>query len=250
MIMKKRNVTVLCMALLLLAGTAMTGCSTAREETDRNTQFGEETSSPKDGGYTYEIYEYPITPKKTPEQWKQLGNHYKKLKACQIPEDILSEMTTRQLLLTCIDYPLAKDEDELNRSDLTFDYFGTIVNKHNGFVELFKRADFSEELAALYKYYTESVSENPEKFDALLNESDPKSLGQDRVDRLSCLFHMTNCAMSDGILNAADIEQIKAYSAELSSKFDKETSEYLYFNHIYELLSGKITVTGSVIQYN
>lgn len=248
--MKKRNVMVLCMALLLLAGTVMTGCSTAREETDRNTQFGEETSSPKDGEYTYEIYEYPITPKKTPEQWKQLGNYYKKLKACQIPEDILSVMTTRQLLLTCIDNPMAKDEDLLNRSDLSYDYFGNVVSKDNGFKELFKRPDFSAEFAALYKYYAESVSENPEKFDALFNESDPKSLGQDRVDRLSCLFHMTNCAMSDGILNAADIEQIKVYSAELSSKFDKETSEYLYLNLVYELLSGKVTVTGSMIHYN
>ena len=248
--MKKRNVMVLCIALLLLAGTVMTGCNTAREATNRNTQSVEETSSPKDGEYTDEIYEYPITPKKTPGQWKQLGNHYKKLEACQIPEDILSVMTTRQLLLTCIDYPLAKDEEALNRSDFTFDYFGTIVNKHNGLVELFKRPDFSEELAALYKYYTESVSENPEKFDALLNESDPESLGQYRVDRLSCLFHMTNCAMSDGILNAADIEQIKDCSAELSSKFEKDTSEYLYFNLIYEMLSGKVTVTGSMIHNN
>lgn len=250
MIMKKRNVTVLCMALLLLAGTAMTGCGTAREETDRNTQFGEETSSPKDGEYTYEIYEYPVTPKKTPEQWKQLGNHYKKLKACQIPEDILSEMTTRQLLLTCIDNPMAKDEDLLNRSDLSYDYFGNVVSKDNGFKELFKRPDFSAEFAALFKYYTESVADDPEAFDALLNESDQESLKPDRLDRLSCLRSMTSYALSENILSADDIEQIKDCSTELSSKFDKDTSEYSYFNLIYELLSGKITVTGSTIHYN
>lgn len=185
-----------------------------------------------------EIYEYPVTPRKTPEQWKKFTSHGQMLDACQIPDDILDTMTTRQLLLTCVDYPLAADA--LAYADLNTDPFEFVIGKHNGLTELFKRPDFSAELAALYKYYTESVSEDPEKFDALLNESDPELLRQNRLGRLSCLFYMTRYAMSEDMLNAADIEQIKDCSAELSSKFDKKTSEYDYFNGVYQMLNGEV----------
>ena len=246
--MKKSSVIVLCSSLCAAAliSASVIGI---------NALFPEETKAPdtevtagtspseKTALSAYlsdgEIYEYPVTPRKTPDQWKEFTSHGQMLDACQIPEDILSEMTTRQLMLTCIDYPLANDALSYT-NDLRVDSFGPVIRRHNGLKELFKRPDFSEELAALYEYYTDSISEDPEKFDALLNESDSESLRQTRLDRLSCLFYMTRYAMSEDMLNAADIAQIKDCSAELSSKFEEKTSEYDYFNGVYQMLNGEV----------
>lgn len=249
--MKKSNVVVLCSLLcaaVLISASVIGINALFSEETKASDPEVTASTSPSEktalSAYLPEgeIYEYPITPRKTPEQWKQLVSHGQMLKVCQIPEDILDTMTTRQLLLTCIDYPLAADA-LVYTNDLRTDPFRPVIRMHNGLTELFKRPDFSSELAALYKYYTESVSEDPEKFDALLNESDPELLRQNRLSRLSCLCYMTRSAMREDMLNASDIVQIKDCSAELSSKFDKKTSEYDYFSGVYKVFSGEIPVS-------
>ena len=245
--MKKRNIVVLCSLLcaaVLISASVIGINALFSEETKASDPEVTASTSPseKTALSVYlpegEIYEYPITPRKTPEKWKGFTSHGQMLDACQIPEDILDTMTTRQLLLTCVDYPLANDA--LAYADFNTDPFCPVIRRHNGLKELFKRPDFSSELAALYKYYTEAVSEDPEKFDALLNESDPELLRQNRLSRLFCLFYMTHYAMSEDMLNAVDIEQIKDCSAELSSKFEKKTSEYDYFNGVYKMLSEEV----------
>lgn len=245
--MKKSSVIVLCSLLcaaVLISASVIGINALFSEETKASDPEVTASTSPskKTALSAYlpegEIYEYPITPRKTPEKWKEFTSHGQMLDACQIPEDILDTMTTRQLLLTCVDYPLANDA--LAYADLNTDPFEFVIGKHNGLKELFKRPDFSSEFAALYKYYTEAVSEDPEKFDALLNESDPELLRQNRLSRLFCLFYMTHYAMSEDMLNAADIAQIKNCSAELSSKFEKKTSEYDYFNGVYKMLSEEV----------
>lgn len=57
-------------------------------------------------GYSIDTpYAYPVTTD-MPE-WAALGSLSQKLEACQIPEDILPELTTPALIETVLDYPLA-----------------------------------------------------------------------------------------------------------------------------------------------
>ncbi|WP_326906524.1 hypothetical protein [Sedimentibacter sp. MB31-C6] len=58
-------------------------------------------------GDTYTItepYQYPIVPGMT--EWSDLKSLQEKIKACQIPDDILLNMTTEALVETVIHYPL------------------------------------------------------------------------------------------------------------------------------------------------
>lgn len=53
-------------------------------------------------------YEYPITPWKTPEIWKTFDSNVDMINACQIPEEVLAELTTRSSLLPAQDIPWAE----------------------------------------------------------------------------------------------------------------------------------------------
>ena len=65
-----------------------------------------------------EPYVYPIVPG-TPE-WVALDSRVTKGQVCQIPEDILSRMTTSALLETVLDYPLLGDIYAWNSYDQGF----------------------------------------------------------------------------------------------------------------------------------
>ena len=59
-----------------------------------------------ESGYSIDTpYEYPIT-LDMPE-WASLTSLQEKLEVCQIPEDILPQLTTPALIETVLDYPLA-----------------------------------------------------------------------------------------------------------------------------------------------
>ena len=49
-------------------------------------------------------YEYPITPDSP--QWRNFTQTSQMIEACQVPEDIVENMTTEALLETVLDYPL------------------------------------------------------------------------------------------------------------------------------------------------
>lgn len=64
---------------------------------------------------------------------------------------ILNKLTTKQLLRTCLDYPL--NGDALFYSDFSSG-FDLVSSHHNGLLELFERKDFSSELSDLYDTLT------------------------------------------------------------------------------------------------
>lgn len=96
-------------------------------------------------------YEYPITPQKTPEIWKSFGTHQEMLEACEIPKDTLEAMSTKSLLLACLEYPLAGDA---LCYDNVYAGFESVMNNSNALTELFSRADFSDALASLFETTT------------------------------------------------------------------------------------------------
>ena len=88
-----------------------------------------------------EPYTYPIVPG-TPE-WAALDNRITKGEVCQIPEDILSRMTTAALLETVLDYPLLGDIYAWNSPEQGF---SMLLNSFNGLSELVDRPDFAQVL--------------------------------------------------------------------------------------------------------
>ena len=92
-----------------------------------------------------EVYEFPIKPG-TPE-WKTLKSHEEMLKVLQIPEDILKNIPTEQLVQTCLNYPLYSDMMAFNNLQ---DGVESIINGFNGLQELMKREKGGSELLKIY----------------------------------------------------------------------------------------------------
>lgn len=80
-------------------------------------------------------YEYPITPDMK-EEWLELSLTGNRWEACEIPEDILSRLTTSALVETVANYPLMVD---LFAFDTIEEGYQVIKGRFNGLEELEKR---------------------------------------------------------------------------------------------------------------
>lgn len=111
----------------------------------------------------YKGYRYPIIP--GTESWNTLRNHQEMVDACQIPEDIISEMTTSELIETIIAYPLYTDMYAYDNWDNGFE----IVKQHfNGFDELESRKDMAVETVKAYAKLNPEVALRGDNGDNLL----------------------------------------------------------------------------------
>lgn len=83
-----------------------------------------------------------------PEIWKTFQTLEEMQSACQIPDDVLPNLSTEELVQICMDYPLFGNfsayNDELVGIKKVMDGF-------NGFTELKKRTDAAEKLLDLYE---------------------------------------------------------------------------------------------------
>lgn len=98
-----------------------------------------------------DVYEYPVKPGS--ERWKALRNHEEMLEACQIPDDILKNISTAGLVETVLSYPMYGDMLLLS-SNLEKGLeigFAVMSDRFNGFSELYKRKDARALLLARYR---------------------------------------------------------------------------------------------------
>lgn len=96
---------------------------------------------------TYEVtnvYEYPIKPGS--REWLALGSHDEMLKVCQIPEEILSKMSTDALVETVLKYPLYGDmlaylnlQEGFNSVSANFNGISTLMNRNDSGTALLKK---------------------------------------------------------------------------------------------------------------
>lgn len=101
-----------------------------------------------------DAYEFPIKPG-TPE-WGVLSSHTEMLEVCQIPEQILSNMSTEGLILTCLNYPMSRDMLAFKNLQYGVEI---VISNFNGLRELLGRPDRSVKLLEVYR------GMNPEGFD-------------------------------------------------------------------------------------
>ena len=91
-------------------------------------------------------WDYPVKPGS--EEWKKLKNNKQKVDACKIPEGILAQMQTTDLIEACLNYPLLRDV-------MAFNFLQGGINKlkenFGGFNELLIRDDAAKLLFVEYK---------------------------------------------------------------------------------------------------
>lgn len=94
---------------------------------------------------TNQVWDYPIKP--GTERWKQLKNHKEKVDVCQIPDSILANLSTNDLIEICLQYPLLIDILAFNN---TQDGVNKIKSNFNGFNELLNRNESGKLLIKKY----------------------------------------------------------------------------------------------------
>lgn len=122
-------ITILTLSLLLLT---MVFTPIVQAETPQDT-------APSDA------YNYPVKPGMA--EWKVFTSLSEKIEACQIPEDILKNMSTKGLVETVLKYPLLLNFRAF--TDLQYG-FDQISSYFNGLKELYNRKDAGTELLARY----------------------------------------------------------------------------------------------------
>ncbi len=90
-------------------------------------------------------YDFPVKP--GTEKWSKLTSSTEMDEVCVIPENILSTLSTKALLITCLNYP--RIVDFYLGSDLQTGF--NFYSKHfNGLTELLKRSDLNKILLQVY----------------------------------------------------------------------------------------------------
>lgn len=91
-------------------------------------------------------YDFPVKPGS--EQWAAFTTGQQMVDACQIPEDVLSQLSTEALAETCMNYPLYADYIYSNNER---DGIAHIISTFNGLQELYNRTDGASALLKQYK---------------------------------------------------------------------------------------------------
>ena len=103
---------------------------------------------------SYNGYSFPIIPGS--DIWKNTS-YSQRVEMLQIPVDTLKNISTKRLLETCLYYPFNID---IFLCDNQSEGFYKIRNQFNGYIELFNRDDFIQELITLYSSRDVSFVEN------------------------------------------------------------------------------------------
>ena len=99
------------------------------------------------------LWDYPVKPGM--EEWKQFQSNEEKVRACQIPEELLSSLSTEDLTDLCLRYPLLWDFFAFNNTN---DGLDKLFRDLNGIRELYKRKDVSTYLTQRYVEKIQSLS--------------------------------------------------------------------------------------------
>ena len=100
-------------------------------------------------------WDYPIKP--GTEEWNKLESNKAKVGVCQIPEDVLRDTSTNDLMTLCLQYPLLYDVFAFNNAN---DGLRKLFADFNGIRELANREDA---ITGLQEQYLLNVRNFPEK---------------------------------------------------------------------------------------
>lgn len=160
-------------------------------------------------------YNWPIKPGMA--EWKNIQTHEEMLTALQIPQAILTNMTTKELIITCLNYPLFSDIWAFNSFKTGIE---TALRNFNGFQELLTRKSSGKELINQYAKIKLEEHDNKKTF---IEKGDFK-LWVCKIEAL-----LTQDKILDNI-EKQDKELLLNESTKNGEKF-KKNPEYSFFNN-------------------
>ena len=127
---------------VFLAGVVVTTPASTRRE------LNPQTTEVRNGATDRAADEYDFPVKPGTAKWRKFKTHDQMLRATQIPQDVLTGMSTRGLVQTVLNYPLFGDFLAYNSLQ---DGFNNMAVSFNGLPELLSRRDAGMELLARYR---------------------------------------------------------------------------------------------------
>jgi len=164
-------------------------------------------------------WDYPVKPGS--EKWKTFQSGMEMVEACQIPKSVLSGLSTEELLLICLKFPLLFD---IGAANFFSDGYAAYEKNFNGIREFYQRGDAG---VVIYSYY--------------------KQLNLDNAKMYSSIFFVFRISVVEYILSAPSViskysaQQRKEVAAELNSKLKLKKSQpgdfpATYLNSTYRAL--------------
>ena len=159
-----------------------------------------------------EPYNFPLKPG-MPE-WKTLKTGIEKINVLQIPQDILTRMTTRSLLETCLNYPMFGDITAYSSPKAGME---GIISGFNGFSELLKRKDVYIHLSEKF------ISFDPFAIDEKWSDVE-KGRYTFRLIKMELLL------AQDIVLESASYESKMSILKEVLLKYEKMLAKKKYYD--------------------
>lgn len=131
----RKLVSLLCAVMMIFAVVAPVGAAVVSNQMKVDTIYSIDTP-----------YVYPLKP--GTEEWFAIEDHSKKVELLQIPEDILTKLTTEALVETVVAYPYLGDMHYFSTLELGYN---SVRDHFNGLQELERRPDGMETLLAYYR---------------------------------------------------------------------------------------------------
>jgi hypothetical protein len=170
------------------------------------------------------VYNFPIRP--GTKEWSNLNTEEQRIRAMQIPDNLLKQMSTECLIKTCINYPAFVHFSAFDDRQKGIQY---VIDSFNGLKELLNRKDAPLELIKIYSSMDKADISFPDK---KIN----KRYGSIR----SCYFEMilTQDAIIDKMDENTRLEFITEARRRLDYKADNNSSGYSFYPTF--LIMGKI----------
>ena len=115
--------------LFLFVVIMLSGCN----EVEPNASVFDEIQFPNEDALSWD---YPVKPGS--EKWKTFQTGMEMVEACQIPKSVLSGLSTEELLLICLKFPLLFD---IGAANFFSDGYAAYENNFNGIREFYLRSN-------------------------------------------------------------------------------------------------------------
>lgn len=203
---QKLNLLVLCLVILFL------GC---KKDSQEISDFGY-IGFPNENELSWD---YPVKPGS--DKWKTFQTGLEMVEACQIPKSVLSGLSTEELLLICLKFPLLFD---IGAANFFSDGYAAYEGNFNGIRELYKRSNAP---SVIYSYYKQLKLENAVMYSSI-----------SFVFQVSVIEYMISASP---VISKYSVAQRKEVAMELLSKLNikkAQTGDFpnTYLNSTYRAL--------------
>lgn len=183
----------------------LSGC----KKDEQNTSGFEDIQFPNENELSWD---YPVKPGS--DKWKTFQSYTEMVEALQIPSAILTKLTTKELFLICLKYPLLMD---IGASNFFPDGYASYEINCNGIKELYKRIDAP---TMIYSYYRQQNLEYA-KFSSTISF----------VFQVSVIEYMLTAS---SVISQYSVAQRKEVAIELLSKLNIKKSQPGNFTNTYQ----------------